>query len=311
MDVENIILDCDPGHDDAIALILAVYSSKINLLGVTTSAGNQKHSQTLRNAMSILTLMNEKTIPVASGNHTPLLRELISGVSMHGLTGLDGADLPIPNFAVQSLTAIELIAKLVSESEKKVTLVVTGPCTNIALFLTVYPNLKNHIKQLVIFGGAMGTGNWCPTTEFNFQADPEAAKIVMSSGLPIVLAPLNVGFEAQLLDKDKAKIHKVKNSVGKAVAGLIDFYGLSFNTHWDFKGLPLYDPCTIAWLIDPSKFVSQKCNVEVETQGIFTTGESVIDYHHITKRKPNANVLFHLDREWFANLIFEAVNSFD
>lgn len=309
--MEDVVLDCDPGHDDAIALILAVYSSKINLLGVTTSAGNQEHSQTLRNAMSLLTLMNVNSIPVASGNRTPLLRSLISGVTMHGVSGLDGAELPIPNFQAQSLPAIELIAKLVSENPNKTTLVITGPCTNIALFLAVHSDLKSKIKQLVILGGGRGVGNWQPTTEFNFQVDPEAAKIVINSGIPITLAPLNVGFEAQLLEKDQKAIHKVKKPVGQAVAGLVDFYGLSFDSYWNFEGLPLYDPCTIAWLIDPSKFIGKNCYVDVETKGELTSGESVIDYYNVTKKKPNANVLFHIDREWFAQLVLDAVKSFD
>lgn len=309
--MEDVIIDCDPGHDDAIALILAVYSKKINLLGVTTSAGNQKHSQTLRNAMSLLTLMKVHSVPVASGNRTPLLRTLVSGVAMHGITGLDGAELPNPDFQAENLPAIELIAKLVSENPNDITLVITGPCTNIALFLAVHPDLKSKIKQLVILGGGMGVGNWGPTTEFNFKVDPEAAKIVINSGIPIVLAPLNVGFEAQLLDEDLKKIHKVKNPVGKTVAGLTDFYGMTFDLHWNFEGLPMYDPCTIAWLIDPTKFTSKECNVDIETKGELTAGESLIDYYNITKDKPNCNVLFHIDREWFADLVLQAVKSFD
>ncbi|MHA5116326.1 nucleoside hydrolase, partial [Oenococcus oeni] len=177
--MEDIILDCDPGHDDAIALMIAVASKNINLLAVTTSAGNQKHSQTLRNAMSLLTLMKREDIPVASGNAKPLTRDLISGISMHGITGLDGATLPNPDFFSQGIPATELMAKILSTHQKKVTLVVTGPCTNVALFLSVHFELRSSIKQIVILGGGMGLGNWGPTTEFNIQVDPEAAKIVM------------------------------------------------------------------------------------------------------------------------------------
>ncbi|ETY75656.1 ribonucleoside hydrolase [Lactiplantibacillus fabifermentans T30PCM01] len=309
--MEDIILDCDPGHDDAVALMIAVASKDINLLAVTTSAGNQKHSQTLRNAMSLLTLMKRQDIPVASGNTKPLMRELISGVSMHGITGLDGAELPNPDFFSQSMSAVELIAKILTEHPKKVTLVVTGPCTNIALFLSVHFELRSRIKQIVILGGGMGLGNWGPTTEFNIQVDPEAAKIVMDSGIPLVLAPLNVAFEAQLLPDEISKIHRIKNSVAETISDLMDFYGISFGKQrWGFKGLPLYDPCTVAWLIDPSKFTSKRCNVGVETKGELTTGETVIDYYHITNRKPNADVLFHIDRKWFADLVIDCLKSF-
>ncbi|MBU7498427.1 pyrimidine-specific ribonucleoside hydrolase RihA [Lactiplantibacillus pentosus] len=309
--MEDIILDCDPGHDDAIALMIAVASKNINLLAVTTSAGNQKHSQTLRNAMSLLTLMKREDIPVASGNAKPLTRDLISGISMHGITGLDGATLPNPDFFSQGIPATELMAKILSTHQKKVTLVVTGPCTNVALFLSVHFELRSSIKQIVILGGGMGLGNWGPTTEFNIQVDPEAAKIVMESGIPIVLAPLNVDFEAQLLPEEIKKIHKIKNTVADVMGGLLDFYGMSFDhQHWNFKGLPLYDPCTVAWLIDPTKFESQRCNVAVETKGELTAGETVIDYYHITNRKPNANVLFHIDRQWFADLVIDSIKSF-
>ena len=296
--LEDIILDCDPGHDDAVALMIAIASKDINLLAVTTSAGNQRHSQTLRNAMSLLTLMKRQDIPVASGNTKPLMRSLISGVSMHGVTGLDGADLPSPDFFSQGIPAIELIAKILTDHPQK--------------FLSVHPELRSRIKQIVILGGGMGLGNWGPTTEFNIQVVPEAAKIVLDSGIPIILAPLNVAFEAQLLPNEIEKIHNIDNSVAQTISGLMDFYGISFGRQrWGFKGLPLYDPCTVAWLIDPSKFTSKRCNVEVETKGELTTGETVIDYYHITNRKPNAEVLFHIDRQWFADLTISSIKSFD
>lgn len=309
--MENIILDCDPGHDDAIALLMAVASPKINLLAVTTSAGNQSHGQTLRNAMSMLTLMKKKDIPVASGNYKPLVRDLIPGTSMHGITGLDGADLPNPNFSPQKVNAIELMNSILSQYPQTVTLVVTGPCTNVALLLSVHPEIKPLIKKIVILGGGMGVGNLGPTSEFNVAIDPEAAKIVMGSGIPIVLAPLNVGFEAQLLDDDIKRIKKIKNDVSEAVVGLVSTYRLSFDLlSRNFPGVPLYDPCTIAWLIDPDKFATKFCNVEIETKGDYTTGETIIDYYNVSKRPPNAEVLFHVDQKWFADLIIECIKTF-
>ncbi|QLE63067.1 Inosine-uridine preferring nucleoside hydrolase [Furfurilactobacillus rossiae] len=310
--LEKIILDCDPGHDDAIAMMIAVANPNIELLAVTTSAGNQTPGRTLTNAMSLLTLMKRQDIPVASGDKKPLMRDLITGVSMHGVTGLDGADLPHPDFFAQNVPATELIARVLQEQDDPVTIVVTGPCTNIALFLSVHPELVNSIKQIVIMGGGMGLGNWEPTTEFNILVDPEAAKIVFDSGVPIVLAPLNVAFEAQLLDEDVKKINKITNPVGEAVSGLVAYYGIAFGQdRWGFKGLPLYDPCTIAWLIDPDMFEGRVCNVEIETKGELTSGETIIDYYNMTHRKKNANVLFHINREKFAHLVISSLESFD
>lgn len=309
--MEKIILDCDPGHDDAVAMIMAVASASIDLLAVTTSAGNQEPVRTLENAMKVLTLLGVSDVPVASGNKKPLTRQLMSGVSMHGLTGLDGAELPFPNFPVEDSTAIELMAKVIRESKDDVSIVVTGPCTNVALFLSVYPALKTSIKQIVIFGGGMGAGNWQPTTEFNMLEDPESADIVLKSGIPIVLVPLNVGFKAELLQNDMKKIKKIKNDVAKATYDLLSFYSIQFNNgNRHFEGLPLYDPCTIAWLIDNEMFSGKDCNVEIETKGELTAGETVIDYYEMTDRPKNAYVLFDVDREKYVDLIIKSLSEF-
>lgn len=181
---KKIILDCDPGHDDALAMTLAVASPKIELLAVTTSAGNQTPDKTLNNAMRMLKLLGREDIPVAGGNRTPLVKPLETAGEVHGESGLDGYPLPEPDFQPVELTAIELIAKTLKESATPVTLVVTGPMTNAALFLRVYPELaKAKIDQIVYMGGAMGLGNWQPSVEFNIFVDPEAAKIVMNFGI--------------------------------------------------------------------------------------------------------------------------------
>lgn len=180
---KKIILDCNPGHDDALALLLAVASPEIELKAVTTSAGNQTPEKTLNNAMRTLQLLGQTQILVAGGNQTPLVKELETAGNVHGESGLDGAELPTPTFEVQSMTAIELMAKVLRESDEKVTLVVTGSMTNAALFLRVYPDLaKEKLAQIVFMGGAMGLGNWTPSVEFNIFVDPEAAKIVLNAG---------------------------------------------------------------------------------------------------------------------------------
>lgn len=309
---KKIILDCDPGHDDALALTMAVASPKIDLLAVTTSAGNQTPDKTLNNAMRMLTLLHREDIPVAQGNQTPLVKPLETAPEVHGKTGLDGADLPDPDFQVQAMPAIDLIAKVLRESNEKVTLVVTGPMMNAALFLRVYPDLaREKIDRIVFMGGAMGLGNWRPSVEFNIFVDPEAAKIVMNFGIPLVMAPLNVTHQAQIMKEEIEQIGEIDNPVGKAFYGLLNFFEQYHeNPKWGFKGAPLHDPCTIAWLIDPTMFKSDKMNVDVETQGELTRGETVCDYYTLTDKPKNTEVLLSIDREKFIDLIMASIKSF-
>ncbi|WP_462333656.1 pyrimidine-specific ribonucleoside hydrolase RihA [Limosilactobacillus oris] len=309
---KKIILDCDPGHDDALALTMAVASPKIDLLAVTTSAGNQTPDKTLNNAMRMLTLPHREDIPVAQGNQTPLVKPLETAPEVHGKTGLDGANLPDPDFQVQTIPAIDLIAKVLRESNEKVTLVVTGPMTNAALFFRVYPDLaREKIDQIVFMGGAMGLGNWRPSVEFNIFVDPEAAKIVMNFGIPLVMAPLNVTHQAQIMKEEIEQIGEIANPVGKAFYGLLNFFEQYHeNPKWGFKGAPLHDPCTIAWLIDPTMFKSDKMNVDVETQGELTRGETVCDYYTLTDKPKNTEVLLGVDREKFIDLIMASIKSF-
>ncbi|PIO83161.1 pyrimidine-specific ribonucleoside hydrolase RihA [Loigolactobacillus backii] len=307
----KIILDCDPGHDDAIALMLAVASPKIGLLAVTSSAGNQTPAKTLNNVLRLLTLMKQQQVPVAAGNQTPLLQDLQIADDVHGKTGLDGATLPEPDFAPRPLPAVELIAQTLRQSDGPVTLVVTGPMTNAALFLAVHPELKSKIKRIVFMGGAMGMGNWTPTVEFNMFVDPEAAKLVINSGVPLTMAGLNVTHQAQILQKDVETMRQINNPVAQAITGLLDFYRIYYSQpKWGFEGTPVHDPCTIAWLIDPTMFESVYRNVDVETKGDLTRGETLVDYYHLTNKPENTDVLLKINREKFSALIIAALKTF-
>lgn len=308
----KIILDCDPGHDDALALTMAAASDRIELLAVTTSAGNQTPDKTLNNALRMLTLLNATDVPVASGNQRPLMRHLKIADYVHGETGLDGAELPAPSFEPQDCGAVELIAKVLKAQAEPITLVVTGPMTNIALFLRVHPELEDKIKQIVFMGGAAGQGNVMPTTEFNMAVDPEAAKIVINEGIPLVMAGLNVTLKAQIRPDDLEHIKAINNPVAQAIAGQMDFYGEWYGQDkFGLAGTPVHDPCTIAYLLKPEIFETHNAYIDVETQGSLTAGETVVDFSGLMEKDNNAKVLMDLDREQFVEMIIELLHKFD
>ncbi|WP_421221438.1 pyrimidine-specific ribonucleoside hydrolase RihA [Aeromonas sp. 602293] len=307
-----VILDCDPGHDDAIALILALASPELKVLAVTTSAGNQTPDKTLNNALRILTLLGRDDIPVAAGAPKPLARELIIADNVHGESGLDGPKLPDPAFAPQAMTGIELMAKCLRESPQPVTLVPTGPLTNIALLLAAHPELKGKIARIVLMGGAAGAGNWTPAAEFNIYVDPEAADMVFKSGIPITMCGLDVTHEAQVMDADIERVRAITNPVAQCVAGLLDFFMIYHrDPKWGFAGAPLHDPCTIAWLLAPELFHGVECRVDIETRGVHTVGMTVVDRYGLTGKPANALVLLGLDRPGFIDLLVTRLRAFD
>ncbi|HDT5891126.1 TPA: pyrimidine-specific ribonucleoside hydrolase RihA [Aeromonas hydrophila subsp. hydrophila] len=307
-----VILDCDPGHDDAIALILALASPELKVLAVTTSAGNQTPDKTLNNALRILTLLGRDDIPVAAGAPKPLARELIIADNVHGESGLDGPKLPDPGFAPVAMTALELMAKCLRESPEPVTLVPTGPLTNIALLLAAHPELKSKIARIVLMGGAAGPGNWTPAAEFNIYVDPQAADMVFKSGLPITMCGLDVTHEAQVMDEDIERVRAITNPVAQCVAGLLDFFMIYHrDPKWGFAGAPLHDPCTIAWLLAPALFHGVECRVDIETGGTHTSGMTVVDRYGLTGKAANALVLLGLDRAGFIDLLVTRLRAFD
>lgn len=304
----SIIIDCDPGHDDAIALILALASPELNVQAVTTCAGNQTPDKTLRNALRILTLLERQDIPVAGGALKPLLRELIIADNVHGESGLDGPSLPDPSFAPQAENAVELMARILRDSPHPVTLVATGPLTNVALLLAGHGALAAKIDRIVMMGGTVMLGNWTPAAEFNIFVDPEAADRVFKSGIPITMAGLDVTHQAQVMDEDIDRIRQLNNPIAEVVAGLLDFFMLYHRQErWGFQGAPLHDPCTIAWLLAPELFTSIERWVGIETRGEYTQGMTVVDYYQLTDNKPNAEVLMDIDRKGFIDLLVERI----
>jgi len=303
-----IILDCDPGHDDAIALILACASPSLDIKAVTTSAGNQTPDKTLNNALRILTLLGRSDIPVAGGALKPLARELIIADNVHGESGLDGPELPDPNFEPVKEHAVELMARVLRESDKPVTLVPTGPLTNIALLLATHRELTDKIERIVLMGGGAETGNWSPAAEFNIFVDPQAADMVFKSGIPITMCGLDVTHRAQIMNEDIERIRAIENPVSDVVAELLDFFMIYHrDPKWGLKGAPLHDPCTIAWLLAPELFTAQDCWVGIETKGEYTQGMTVVDRYELTGQPANATVLFNVDREGFVDLLAKSL----
>lgn len=306
-----IIIDCDPGLDDAIALAMALRAPTLDVKAVTTSAGNQTPQKTLHNALGLLTLMQRQDVLVAGGAAKPLMRDLVIADYVHGDTGMGNTHLPTPDFQPAKQTAVELIADLLRTSPEPITLVVTGPMTNIALLLSQHAELKNKIERIVFMGGGMNAGNTTPLAEFNIYVDPEAAEIVLQSGVPLTMAGLNVTHQALVLPQDIERIRSINNPVAAAVASMLDFYLPLYLSHP--RGLPgaaMHDPCTIAWLLAPELFESRELWVGVETQGQYTVGMTVVDEFGQNGKPANVEVLTHINRQGFIDLMVECVSRY-
>lgn len=308
MPKQPILIDCDPGHDDAVMLMLAIGSGRFDIKAITTSAGNQTQAKTLTNALKILALTNT-SIPVYKGSDKPLFRDLIIADHVHGEMGLDGPDLPEPAQQPEALSATEALARILMDSPEKITLVPTGPLTNIATLLLAYPHVKSKIERISMMGGGIFRGNMTPTAEFNMYVDPEAAAVVFNAGIPITMCGLDVTHKALVFQADIDRFRAIGNKTGKVFAELMDFFSIYYRRERLELGggAALHDPCAIAWLIDPSLFISKPCYVAVEVQGTLTAGTTVVDYYNVLKKTPNADVVYDVDRERYIQLIYEAI----
>lgn len=296
-----VILDGDPGHDDAIAWMLAKASPRLEILGVTSVCGNQTIEKTTYNARRVCTLLGIDA-PIAMGRPKPLVEEVMNAPSIHGESGLDGPVLPEPAMELCGQTATELIAQILQQSEEPVALVPTGPLTNIAAFLLAHPELKHKIRVISLMGGGIHLGNWTPAAEFNILLDPEAAKIVFESGVPLIMSGLDVTEKALIFPEDFERIRAVDNEVAHIVAQWLEFFYI-FHRSIGYEGAPMHDPVAIVSLLHPELLDMQQMCVEIETQGEYCRGATV---GH--RQKPaNALVNMNIDRKGFADLLVEAV----
>ena len=309
--MKKVLIDCDPGHDDMIALMLACASDKLEVSGVTTVAGNQEGEKTFNNALKILTLIDRKDVPVARGFDKPILRELVTAPEIHGVSGLDGADLPIPEVRPSNLHAVDFIIKTLLESDEKLYLIPTGPLTNIGVALLREPRIKEKIERIVLMGGAVFDSNVTPAAEFNIYIDPEAAKIVFESGLSLTMVGLDVTNKAIFSFKDIDRLEKFNGKVSKVVAPLLRFFARANHEMFGFEGAPLHDALAVSYVIDKTILDTKFLHVDIETRGDFTRGQTVVDVYGVTRKAPNVEVAFDLDLEKFKDLTFQAIKELD
>lgn len=298
----RIVLDCDPGHDDALAIMLATASPELELLGVTTVAGNTLVGNATRNALIVLDMVNRPDIPVHSGSDRPLVRELRTAATMHGDGGLDGPVPLAPSRSADSDNALEFIENVLRHAQAPVTLVATGPLTNMARVVTELAHVHDRIAEIVFMGGAIGLGNWTPAAEFNILVDPEAAEIVLRSAIKKTMIGLEVTHEAWL-DNSHAEQLRGTGACGDFVAELLDHFVGFHQDRFGWPGAPIHDAVTIAHLIDPSLVTTIFTNVTVETESELTLGRTVVDVYSVTDKPANAHVGTHIDRDRFVTLL--------
>lgn len=311
-----VIIDCDPGHDDAMAILWALAAPEIDIKAITTVAGNQTIEKVTANAIKVLTKAGRYDIPVAIGARDPLMRKLvIGGQIVHGESGLEGPVLPDCGFEPSELSAFNMLVKILEESEEKITLVPIGPLTNIATLFIARPDLKEKVERISLMGGGAYMGNWTPAAEYNIWADPEAAKVVFNSGLPIIMAGLDVTHKAYITRQENEILRGQGNEISVFAAELIDYFSRYHYEVEGFSGCTMHDPTAIAALLYPEMFTSVTCNVDVEVTGELTKGMTVVDTigykEKIFGEMPDKNttVLFNVDRDAYVKAFFAAMKS--
>ena len=303
---KQIILDCDPGQDDAVALALAMAAKdEIDLLGVTTVAGNVPLNLTQRNARIMCDICHRTDIKVYAGAEKPMAQPLVTAEHVHGKSGLDGIVIYEPTTPLEEKHAVDFIIETcLAADNNSIFLVPTGPLTNIGLAIERVPAILSKIKEIILMGGALREGgNITPSAEFNIYVDPEAAQIVLRCGCPIVMMSLDVTHQVLTTRKRVDAIRNLDSTVGEPIASLIEFYERYDEEKYHLDGAPLHDPCTIAYLIKPDLFSLKEVNVEVETEGDFTRGATVVDYWDVTERTPNVQWAHSVDDEGFFKLL--------
>jgi pyrimidine-specific ribonucleoside hydrolase len=299
-----IVLDCDPGHDDAIALLLALASPEFELLGVTTTYGNQTLEKTTANAIRVLDFVGRDDISIAAGADRPLLREPFVAAYVHGQTGLDGPELPPPQREPLAQHAVDFLAERVSGA----TLVAVGPLTNVALLLALHPDARP--ERMLVMGGSIGLGNVTPAAEFNIWADPEAAARVFTSGIDLTMIGLDVTHEALLMTDDAERLRR-SGRTGRMVADLYDFFHRFHADTYGFGGSPIHDAVALAHVFRPDLVQTEHRHVAIECASELSRGRTVVDLWQRTDEQPNAHVAVGIDGRAFIELLLERLPTLD
>lgn len=311
MDKINIMIDCDPGYDDVMALLLALANQdKFNILGVTTVAGNQTLEKVTYNLRRLYTYLGIST-PAASGARKPIIRDLLTGAHIHGESGLDGWDFPEPVFELDSTNAVTFLYDKIMEAQDKVTLVPVGPLTNIGLLLATFPEVKDKIELISLMGGSINSGNRTAHAEYNVYADPEAAKIVFDSGIPIVMSGLEVTHKATIKDEEIEELQKQEGKVSKMCGELLYSY-TNFHRLQGYKFYALHDVCSVMYLLKPEIFEYRDLQIEIDTSdGPFRGCTAADKREWVRCEKPNARVLVDVDRDIFIDILIKGFKKLD
>jgi ribosylpyrimidine nucleosidase len=305
----KIILDVDPGHDDAIAILVAAANPKLELLGITTVAGNQTLEKTTLNARRVATVAKIKT-PIYAGFSRPLVRDQVTAPDIHGESGLDGPAWGAVTARVEEEHAVDFIIRTLKNSQGDVTLVPTGPLTNIAGAFIRCPEIIPKVQEVILMGGAYGLGNTTPAAEFNIYADPEAARVVFHAGVPLTMVGLDLTHQATATPEVLARIKKLNTTVGNMAAELLTFFRSTYRDVFKMPDPPVHDPCTVAKLIDPDVFTTKPAYVDIDTQSELCYGRTVCDLYGVTGQEPNAQVAIELDWERFWDIVIDALKQY-
>ncbi|MDQ1210406.1 purine nucleosidase [Acinetobacter baylyi] len=308
----QIIIDTDPGQDDAVAILLALASPEVKVLAITTVAGNVPLALTSANARKVCELAGRPDIPVFAGCDRPLKRPLITAENVHGKTGLDGIELPEPQMPLQAQHSVDFIIETLRNApEKTITICSLGPMTNTAQALLKAPDIAARVKRIVLMGGGFFEGgNITPSAEFNMFVDPDAAKIVFAAGIPLTVIPLDVTHQALTSKEWVDGLRRMDNQVGPAVAAWTDFFERYDMEKYGSEGAPLHDPCVIGYMIKPELFSGRFINVEIEADSPLTVGAMVADWWNVTGRTANAEYLRDIDRDGFFDLLSERLATY-
>jgi pyrimidine-specific ribonucleoside hydrolase len=307
--IRPIIIDTDPGHDDAIAIMtLMAHPELVKILGITTVAGNQSLELVTKNMLMIAEL-TKSLVPIVMGASKPLERELETGEHAHGSSGMDGHDLPSPSLLPLEVDYLSFLRETIISSFEKVSIVALGPLTNIAGLLTRYPELGGRIEEISMMGGGLSNGNITPAAEFNFYVDPEAAALVFASGVPITMSGLDVTEKAMIYPRQWEALHH-GGAASRFFAQLLDFYNIA-SRKFGFEGSALHDLCAALWILKPDLFESAYYHVAIETRGELTRGMSLADRRRVPSLPPNARVLLDIDREGLVSYLLESLKRLD